>query len=75
MRVQQLIQDDLNTCSAKHANKSTLVARGADTQLDPSCVSASLATNVDLWDPIIELHEQRLCIDKHANRTNPLVVN
>ena len=30
---------DLNKRSAKHANKSTLVARGADTQLDPSCVS------------------------------------
>ena len=33
MRVQQLIEDDLNKCSAKQANKSTLVARGADTQL------------------------------------------
>ena len=31
MRVQQLIEDDLNKRSAKHANKSTLVARGADT--------------------------------------------
>ena len=30
-------------------HKSTLVARGADTQLDPSCVSAPLATNVDLF--------------------------
>ena len=29
--------------------KSTLVARGADTQLDPSCVSAPLAINVDLF--------------------------
>ena len=31
-------------------HKSTLVTinRGADTQLDPSCVSAPLATNVDL---------------------------
>ena len=29
-------------------HKSTLVARGANTQLDPSCVSASLATNVNL---------------------------
>ena len=36
MRVQQLIEDDLNKCSAKHVNKSTLVARGADTQLDSS---------------------------------------
>ena len=30
-------------------HKSTLVARGADTQLDPSCVSTPLATNVDLF--------------------------
>ena len=30
-------------------HKSTLVARGADTQLDPSCVSAPPATNVDLF--------------------------
>ena len=30
-------------------HKSTLVARGADTQLDSSCVSAPLATNVDLF--------------------------
>ena len=29
-------------------HKSTLVARGADTQLDSSCVSAPLAINVDL---------------------------
>ena len=51
IRVQQLIEDDLNKCSAKHANKSTLVARGADTQLGSSCTSAPLATNVDLWNP------------------------
>ena len=31
-----------------------LVARGADTQLGSSCVSAPLATNVDLWNPIWE---------------------
>ena len=42
MRVQQLIEDDLNKRSAKHANKSTLVAKGADTQLGSSCVSAPL---------------------------------
>ena len=30
-------------------HKSTLVARGANTQLDPSCVSPPLATNVDLF--------------------------
>ena len=30
-------------------DKSTLVARGADTQLDPSCVLAPPATNVDLF--------------------------
>ena len=53
MQVQQLIGDDLNKSSAKHANKSTLVARGAVTQLDPSCVSAPLATNVDVWNPIV----------------------
>ena len=29
--------------------KSTLVARGTDTQLDPSCISVPLATNVDLF--------------------------
>ena len=36
----------------KICKKSTLVARGADTQLWYSCVSAPLATNVDLWNPI-----------------------
>ena len=30
-------------------HKSTLVAIGANRQLDPSCVSAPLATNVDLF--------------------------
>ena len=30
-------------------HKSTLVARRASTQLDPSCVSAPLATNVNLY--------------------------
>ena len=39
MRVQQLIEDDLNKRSVKHASKSTLVARGADTQLEFSCVA------------------------------------
>ncbi len=43
-----IIEDDLNKRSAKHANKSTLVVRGADRQLDPSCVLAPLATNVEL---------------------------
>ena len=38
----------------KHANKYTLAARGADTQLDPSCVSAPLAINMDLWNPICQ---------------------
>ena len=52
MRVQQLIEDDFNKRSAKQANKSTLVAGGADTQQGSSCVSAPLATNVDLWKPI-----------------------
>ena len=53
MRVQQLIEDDLSKRSAKHANISTLVVRGADRQLDPSCVPAPLASNVDLWNPIV----------------------
>ena len=47
------MEDDLNKRSAKHAKKSTLVARGVDTQLGSSCVLAPLATNVDLWNPII----------------------
>ena len=55
MRVQQLIENDLNKLSTKHANKSTLVARGADTQLGSGCVLAPLATNVDLWNPIAML--------------------
>ena len=46
-------KDDLNKRSVKQANKSTLVARGADTQLGFSCVSAPLATNVDLWNLIM----------------------
>ena len=54
MQVQQLIQDDLNKRSTKHANKSTLVTRGADTQLGSRCVSAPLATNVDLWNPLTD---------------------
>ena len=54
MRVQQLIEDDLNKRSVKQANKSTSVARGADMQLGSSFVSASLATNVDLWNPLVQ---------------------
>ena len=50
---QWLIEDDLNKRSAKHTNKPTLVARGADRQLGSSCVLDPLATNVDLWIPII----------------------
>ena len=53
MRFQQLIEDDLNKRSVKHANKSTLVAGVADTQLGSSCVSAPLATDVDLWNPFV----------------------
>ena len=30
-------------------HKSTLVARGTNTQLDPSCVSAPPTTNLDLF--------------------------
>ena len=37
----------LNTNNGLH--KSTLVARGSNTQLDPSCVSAPPATNVDYF--------------------------
>ena len=48
----ELFEEDLNKRSAKQANKSTLVARGADTQLGSSCVSAPLATNVNLWNLI-----------------------
>ena len=33
MHIQQLIEGDLNKRSANHTNKSTLIARGADTQL------------------------------------------
>ena len=35
--------------------KSMLVARGANTQLDPSCVLAPLTTNVDLFVCFAEL--------------------
>ena len=49
MRVQQLIDDDFKKRSTKQANKFTLVARGADTQLASSCVSAPMAINVDLF--------------------------
>ena len=38
-------------------HRSTLVARGANTQLDPCCVSAPPATNVDLFACFAE----RLC--------------
>ena len=38
----QYERDDLNKRSAKHPNKSTLIARGADTQLGSSCVSERL---------------------------------
>ena len=52
---QWLIEDDLNKRSTKHTNKSTLVARGADTQLGSSGVLAPVATNVDLWNPITKM--------------------
>ena len=42
MRPQQLIEDNLNKHSAKkQANKSTLVAGGAETQLRSQRISAS----------------------------------
>ena len=53
MRIQQLIEDNLKKRSATHTSRSMLVAIGVDTQLGSSCVSAPLATNVDLWNPII----------------------
>ena len=49
---QWLMEDDLDKRLAKHTNKSTLVAKGTDTQLGYSCVLAPLATNVDLWNPV-----------------------
>ena len=49
----KLIEDGLNKCSAKYANKLTLVVGGADTQLGSSCILAPLATNLDLWMPIV----------------------
>ena len=59
---QYLIEDDLNKRSAKHANKSTVVAGGADTQLGYNCVLAPLATNVDLWKPIVLRRLSWLCM-------------
>ena len=59
MRVQQLFEKVLNKRSAKQANKSTLAARGADTQLGSSCVSAPLATNMYLSNPIVRKNVQR----------------
>ena len=41
MRPQQLIEDNLNKRSAKQANKSTLVAGAAETQLGSQRISAS----------------------------------
>ena len=41
MRPQQLIEDNLNKRSTKQANKSTLVAGGAETQLGSQRISAS----------------------------------
>ena len=41
MRPQQLIEDNLHKRSAKQANKSTLVAGGAETQLRSQRISAS----------------------------------
>ena len=47
-------------------HKSTLVARGANTQLDPSCVSAPPATNVDLLHVLLNacLNHPQLGIDR-----------
>ena len=68
MRVQPLIEDDLNKRSAKHANKSSLVAKGTDTQLGYSCVSAPLATSMDLWNPIkYAIKKQRGKKGKYCN--------
>ena len=49
-------------------HKSTLVARGANTQLDPSCVSAPPATNVDLFacfaERLFKNNHPQLAIDR-----------
>ena len=50
---QYLIEDIKASVFGKHANKSALIARGADMQLRYSCVLAPLATNEDLWNPVM----------------------
>ena len=54
--------------SAKHTNKSTLVARGADTQLGSCCVLAPLATKVDLWNLISNTHYQYIVTNITSNK-------
>ena len=44
-------------------HKSTLVARGADSQLDPSCVSAPLEANVDLFICVAERLLKSACLN------------
>jgi len=68
MRAQQLIEDDLNRCSAKHANKSTLVARCADMLLYPSCISAPLASNMEWWNPIL-FPSHCLCLSEETPKS------
>ena len=73
MRVQQLTEDDLNKRSAKHTNKSTLVATGADTQLGSICVPA---TNVDLWSPLNSECSQTLAlVVAVCTGTHPTICN
>ena len=49
-------------------HKSTLVARGANMQLDPSCVSVPPATNVDLFacfaEYLFKINHPQLAIDR-----------
>ena len=71
LRGQWLIEDDLTKRSTKHTNKSTLVVRGANTQLGlgSSCVLTPLATNVDLWNPIeVEACSRVECVNDGTNQ-------
>ena len=47
------------------------VAGGADTQLGSSCVLAPLATNVDLWKPIID---SEYCVDMHRREGSDVTI-
>ena len=49
MLVKLVVIEGRGRCELMGFHKSTLVARGANTQLNPSCISAPPATNVDLF--------------------------